>query len=174
MLSPPVSSLTVDGNHRPLRSATRRRFASMRLARNIRISIRLIPSEFSSSDRCSTERDSACDATKSLVDHLGSNDGQTLPVSHAWFSREPGSCEYKVFAASDGVAIGETSLPKHSVPWQKKRRSLCAPSWLETRTQGPKRPNLFTIEVFENQASTKRLRRIRPWGTRIGTGPAVS
>ena len=46
----------------------------------------------------------------------------------------------------------ETSFPTPSVPWQKRLRSLCAPSWLETRTKVPKRPNLITIEVFENEA----------------------
>ena len=49
-----------------------KRFASVCLARNIRISIRWIPSEFNSSD--SREHDSAHDATKSLVDHLGSGE----------------------------------------------------------------------------------------------------
>ena len=58
-----------------------RRVASVCLARNIRTSIRWIPSEFNSSDRGSREHDSAYDPTKSLVDHLGSNDGQTFPAS---------------------------------------------------------------------------------------------
>ena len=52
-----------------------------------------------------------CDATKILVDHFGSNDGQTFPVSHARLSREPGSCEYKALAASDGVAIERSLFP---------------------------------------------------------------
>ena len=61
----------------------------------------------------------------------------------------------------------ETSDPKRSVPW-RRRRTLCAPSW-PTRTKGPKRPNLLTTEDYENQApSTKRLRRIRPSKTRCG------
>ena len=89
-----------------------RRFASVRLAQNIRISIRWIPSEFNSSDRGSTEHDCAHDATKSLVDHLGSNDGQTFLVSHRWPSREPGSCEHIAFAASDGVAIERNLFPE--------------------------------------------------------------
>ena len=46
----------------------------------------------------------------------------------------------------------ETSFPKPSVPWQKKQRTLRAPSWLETRAKGPRRPNLLTIDDFENQA----------------------
>ena len=83
-----------------------RRFASVCLARNIKISIWWIPSEFNRSDRVSREHDS-----KSLVDHLSSNDGQTFPVSHAWLSREPGSFEYKAFAASDGVATERNLFP---------------------------------------------------------------
>ena len=138
------------GRSRAFRLLTQiRRFASVHLARNIRISIRWIPSEFNSSDRGSREHDSENDASKSLVDHLGSNDGQTFPVSHTKLSRELGSCEYKAFAASDGVAIERT---KPSVPRQKRRRTLCAPSWPGTRNKGPKRPNLLTIEHNENQA----------------------
>ena len=97
-------------------------------------------------DRGTREHDSACHATQSLVDHLnlGSNDGQTFPASHAWLSREPGSSKYKPFAASD--------VPKPSVPWQKRRRTLCVPSCPETRTKGLKRPDLLTIEDYENQA----------------------
>ena len=53
----------------------------------------------------SREHDSAHGATKSLVDHLCSNDGQTFPASHAWLCREPGICEYEALATSDGVAI---------------------------------------------------------------------
>ena len=52
-----------------------------------------------------------CDATKILVDHFGSNDGQTFPVSHARLSREPGSSECKALAASDGVAIERSLFP---------------------------------------------------------------
>ena len=117
----------------------------------------------SSSDRCSREYDSAYDATKSLVDHLGSHDGQPFPVSHACLSREPGSCALKAFAASDGVAIERNLFPE-ALSAVAEETENC---WLETRTKGPKRPNFLTIEDYENQASpTKRLRRIRPWGTR--------
>ena len=67
------------GRSRDFRLFTQiRRFASVCLARNIRISIRWIPSEFNSSDRGSREHDSENDPLKSLVDHLGSNDGQTF------------------------------------------------------------------------------------------------
>ena len=80
------------GRSRDFRLLTQiRLFASLCLARNIWISIRWIPSEFNSSDRDSREHDSAYDATKSLVDPLGSNDVQTFPASHAWLSRELGS-----------------------------------------------------------------------------------
>ena len=84
----------------------------MCLARNIRISIRWIPSEFNSSDRGSRERDSENDPLKSLVDHLGSNDGQTFPTSHAWLCREPGSCECEALATSDGVGIERDPFPE--------------------------------------------------------------
>ena len=43
----------------------------------------------------------------------------------------------------------ETSFQKPAVPLQKRWRNLCAPSWPETRTKGPKRPNLLTIEDYE-------------------------
>ena len=100
--------------------------ASVRLARNIRISIRCIPSEFNSSDRGSTEHDSAHDASKSLVDHLGSNYGQTFLVSHRWLSREPGSCEHMAFAASDGVAIERNLFPEVlSAAAEDTSNSLC-------------------------------------------------
>ena len=103
----------------------------------------------SSSDRCSREYDSAYDATKSLVDHLGSHCGQMFPVSHACLSREPGSCALKAFAASDGVAIERNLFPE-ALSAVAEETENC---WPETRTKGPKRPNFFTIEDYENQAS---------------------
>ena len=68
------------------------------------------------------------------MNHLGSNDGQTLPVAsdgvaierNAWLSREPGSCEYKVFAASDGVAIERNLFPEAlSAVAEETQQSLC-------------------------------------------------
>ena len=38
------------------------------------------------------------------------------------------------------------------MPWPKRRRTLCAQSWLETRTEGTKRPSLLTTEDYKNQA----------------------
>ena len=123
------------------------------------------PSEFNSNDRGSREHDSAHDATKSLVDYLGSNDGQTFLVSHAWLCREPGKRSRHLTESLSR----ETSFPKPSVSLQKRRRTLCAPSLPETRTKGPKRPNLLTMEDYENQAPPQKcLRRIRPSGTRGG------
>ena len=57
-----------------------RRFASVCLARNVRISIRWIPSEFNSSDKGSREHNNARDPTESLANHLGSNEKQTHMV----------------------------------------------------------------------------------------------
>ena len=117
------------GRSRDFRFLTQiRLFSSVCLARNIRISIRWIPSEFNSSDRGSREHDSAYDATKSLVDHFGSHDGQTFPVSHAWLSREPGSCALKAFAASDGVAIERNLFPE-ALSAVAEETENC---WLET------------------------------------------
>ena len=48
--------------------------------------------------------------------------------------------------------MSETSFPKPSVSWQKRRRRLCAPSWQEARTKGPRRPNFLTVHDCENQA----------------------
>ena len=88
-----------------------------------------------------------CDATKILVDHFGSNDGQTFPVSHARLSREPGSCEYKALAASDGVAIERSLFP--DAPQCRGRRDGGHFVHQVGRRREPrvrKRPNLLTTE----------------------------
>ena len=106
-----------------------RRFASVCLARNSKISIRWIP-------RGSTWR-RIC-ATKSLVDHVGSNDGQTFPVSRTWLSREPGSGSCKASAASDGVAIERNLLPEAlSAVAEETENSLCTE--LADENQGPEK-----------------------------------
>ena len=88
-----------------------RRFASVCLARNIKISIRWTPSEVNSSDRGSREHDNAYDSTKSLVDHLGSSDGWTIAVSHTCSDREPSRCEEETLTAPDGVAVDRDFSP---------------------------------------------------------------
>ena len=56
----------------------------------------------------------------------------------------------------DGTSTEFRSSTNPSVPWQKRRRTLCAPSWPETRPKGPKRPNLLTMENCENQAPSRK------------------
>ena len=103
-----------------------RRFASVCLARNIRISVRCIPSEFNSSDKGSREHDHAYYSTKSLESHLGSNKKKTFPVSRTWLSRELGSCENKAFPACDGVVIVRNLLPEaFSAVAEETENSLC-------------------------------------------------
>ena len=121
------------------------------------------PSEFNSSDRGSREHDSAHDATKSLVDYLGSNDGQTFPLSHAWLCREPGSCEHKAFEASDGIAIERNLFPEAlSVIAEETENSLC------TKFAGDENQPPHDGGLRESSPSAKCLRRIRPSGTQGG------
>ena len=157
------------GRSRDFRLLTQiRRFASVCLEHS-GISIRWIPSEVNSSDRKSREHDSEYDATKSLVDLLGSNDGQTFPLSQAWLSREPGSCEHKAFAASDGVAIERNLFPETlSAVAEETENSLCT-KLAGDENQGPgKTQPRHDRGLRESSPSTKRLRRIRPRGTRGG------
>ena len=115
----------------------------------------------SSSDRCSREYDSAYDATKSLVDHLGSHCGQMFPVSHACLSREPGSCALKAFAASDGVAIDRNLFPEALSAVAEETGELLA----RDENQVPEKTQLLHDRgLRESSLSTKRLRRIRPRG----------
>ena len=96
-----------------------RRFAPVCLERNIKMSIRWIPSKFNSSERSSREHDNAYDSTKSLVDHFGSSDGRTIAVSHTRSDREP-SCreDERRSRHLTGSLSTETSFPRPSVPWQ--------------------------------------------------------
>ena len=160
------------GRSRDFRVLTQiKRFASVCLARNTRISIRWIRSEYNSSDRGSREHDSANDPTKSLVDHLGSNGGQTFLVSHAWLCREPGSCEYEALAATDGVAINLHLLPETlSAVAEETEDSLCI-ELAGDETQGPEKAQpprdggLRESSLPAPSYPTERLRRMRPWGT---------
>ena len=91
------------------------------LARNIKITVRWIPSEFNSSDRGSREHDNAHDATNSVVDHLGSRDGQALAGAHTSSGRAHSHREAETLATSDGVPFDGDLLPGSLEPWQKKR-----------------------------------------------------
>ena len=114
-----------------------------------------------SSDRGSREHDCAHDATKSLVDHLGSHCGQMFPVSHACLSREPGSCALKAFAASDGVVIERKPLSRSPQCRGRRDGELLAGD----ENQGPEKTQLLHDRgLRESSLPTKRLRRIRPWG----------
>ena len=92
------------------------------LARNIKISVRWIPSEFNSTDRGSREHDNAHDATNSVVDHLGSRDGQALAGAHTGSGRDHSHCEAETLATSDGVPFDGDLLPGTLKLSQKKRR----------------------------------------------------
>ena len=102
-----------------------------------------------SSDRSSREHDRTWDATKSLVDHLGSNDGQTFPyLTHGSVVNLAFANAKRSLHLTESL-LNETSFRKPSVPWQKKQRILCAPcGW--RREPRPKR--LLTIEDHETQA----------------------
>ena len=116
------------------------------------------------------EHDSAHD-----VDHLGSNDRQTFPVSHTWLSREFGSREYKASAASDGVAIEWIIFPeahcavaeetenflRNQAGRRRERRARTDPT---SSPQGTTR-----IEPLHEAPSTHSAQGDARW-----TGPAVS
>ena len=104
-----------------------------------------------SSDRGSREHDRTWDATKSLVDHLGSNDGQTFPyLTHGSVVNLAFANAKRSLHLTESL-LSETSFPKPSVPWQKKQRIFCAPCG-RRREPRPKRPDLLTTEDFETQA----------------------
>ena len=91
------------------------------LGRNIKISVRWIPSVFKSSDRGSREHDNAHDATNSVADHVGSRDGQALAGAHTGSGGDHSHCEAETLATSDGVPFDRDLLPGTLKPWQKKR-----------------------------------------------------
>ena len=127
------------------------------------LTIRGQSSEFNSSDRGSKEHDSAYDATKSLVDHLGSNDGQTFQTSHAWLSREPGSWEYKPFVVSDGVAIERNLVPQALSAVAETEKLFFAPSWPERKGPTSSRQRTTRIKPLCKAPSTHSAK-----GTRGG------
>ena len=95
------------------------------------------------------------------MDHLGSNDGQSILVSHAWLCREPGSCEYEALTTSDEVAVNRDLFPETlSTVAEEKEDSLCTELAGDETHQPPhdKGPR-------ESSPSAKRLRRIRPGRT---------
>ena len=142
------------------------RIASVCLGSNITISIRWIPSELNSSERGSREHDNPYGPTKCLVDHLGSNDGQSILVSHACLCREPGSCEYEALTTSDEVAVNRDLFPETlSAVAEEKEDSLCT-ELAGDETQGSEKAQPpHDKGPRESSSSAKRLRRIRPGGT---------
>ena len=75
-----------------------------------------------------------------------------MEASHAWLSREPGSCEYKAFAALDGVAIERDVFPEAlSAVAEETENALCT-KLARGENQGPEKNNFLTIEDYENQA----------------------
>ena len=90
------------GRSRDFRLLTQfRRIASVCLARNIRISIRWIPSEFNS----------AYDSTKRLVNHPGVRNRRSQ-LSRTWFDREPDICQGGSPAQPGKVASGHDLFPE--------------------------------------------------------------
>ena len=76
-----------------------------------------------------------------------------FPASHARLCRELGSCEYKAFAAPDGDAINRDLFPETlSAVAEETERTLCAPSWLETKPHGSEKGQPPQDEDYENQA----------------------
>ena len=164
------------GRSRDFRLLTQiRRFASECLARIIRINIRWIPSEFNSNDRGSREHDSAYDPTKSLVNHLRSSDTQTFQGSHAWLCRKPGSCEYEVLAASDGVAIDRDLFPETLSAVAEETEDPLRTKFAGDETQGSEKAQPPHDRGLRKSSSpAKRLRCIWPWKDARRTEAAVS
>ena len=101
------------GRSRDFRLLTQiRRFASVCPARNIRISVGWIPSEFNSSDKGSREHGNVYDSSKSVVHNLGSSEKQTFPVSRTWFDCEPDISQGGSPAQSGEVATRHDLLPE--------------------------------------------------------------
>ena len=84
----------------------------------------------------------ADDPTKTLVDHIGSKDGQTFLASHAWLCRDPGSCGCEALATSDGVAIDRDLFPELlSAVAEETEDSLCT-KLPRDETQGTEKAQL--------------------------------
>ena len=102
------------------------------------------------------------------VDHLGSDGGQTFPLSHAWLSREPGSCEHKAFEAFDGIAIERSLFPEAlNAVAQETENSLCT-KFAGDENQGPEKTQPPHDRGLRESSTSKRLRRIRLRATRGG------
>ena len=111
------------GRSRDFRFLTQiRRFASVCLARNIRISVGWIPSEFNSSDKGSREHGNVYDSSKSVVHNLHSSEKQTFPASRTWFHPTSANAGRPHNLAK--WLPGMTSCLKSSMALRKKRETL--------------------------------------------------